>query len=185
MSCIAGLIVQGRTYLAGDSRALSAADQEALTIRDEKVFRLGSLLVGAVGSIRAMQVLRYHVPKTLAALSKSTQHPEYLATVFADAVRTSFQATGAMAKCEDGSDGVQLECLIGVKGRLFVFQADWGVFEPDYSFWAIGSGAGEARGVLWVTQEAQAKPEERLVWALEAASQFNASVGPPFLVESA
>jgi len=37
--------------------------------------------------------------------------------------------------------------------------------------------------VLWVTQDSDAKPEERLVWALEAASQFNAGVGAPFVVE--
>lgn len=183
MSCIAGLIVGDRTYLAGDSRAVSSVDHESLTIKDEKVFMVKGLLVGVVGSLRAMQVLRYGVPELLDPLSETAQCPEYFATTFADAARTAFRSAGILAKQEDDADGIYLECLIGVRGRLFVMQGDCAVFEPDTDYWAIGSGSGEARGVLWVTRESDATPEERLVWALEAASQFNVGVGPPFVVE--
>lgn len=183
MSCIAGLIAGKRTYLAGDSRAMSALDHESLAIKDEKVFMVKGMLVGVVGSMRAMQVLRYKVPEILEPLGKTAQCPEYFATTFADAIRTAFMSAGSMAKNDDNTDGIFLECLIGVRGRLFVMQSDYAVFEPAIDFWAIGSGSGEARGVLWVTQDSDAKPEERLVWALEAASQFNAGVGAPFVVE--
>lgn len=183
MSCIAGLIVGERTYIAGDSRAVSSADYEALTIRDAKVFMGNGLLVGTVGNMRAMQVLHYVVPALLDPLGEADQSPEYFATTFADAVRSAFRSAGILSRQDDDSDGIPLECLIGGRGRLFVMQGDCAVYEPGTDYWAIGSGSGEARGVLWVTQESDATPEERLVWALEAASQFSAGVGPPFVVE--
>lgn len=173
MTCIAGVVHEGKVHLGGDSAGVGS--DWSLTIRrDEKLFTRDPYVLGFAGSFRMGQLVRYSFDPPV---PHRADLPRFMATEFITALRTCLTDGGWTANADD-DDGL----LVGVAGRLFSIPIpDLQVGESRDGYDAIGSGADLARGALYSTRGAVLGPEYRLRVALEAAEHGCAGVRQPFV----
>jgi len=175
MTCIVGVIDNGKIYMGGDSAGIGGY---SLTVRaDAKVFIKDNLLMGFTSSFRMGQLLRYNLE--IPNYHKNIDVFEYMVTVFVPAVRTCLKDGGYAKKKDEAESGGTF--LVGYKKRLFVIAEDYQVGESQLSFNAVGCGRDIALGGLFVNKHL--KPEERIIQALEAAEQFSIGVRRPFKIK--
>ena len=172
MTCIVGLVHQGRVFMGADSAGLAGLH---LTIRrDRKIGMVGPMAIGFTTSFRMGQLL-------LRGFTPPRWHwgddpYEFLLDQFVDAVRNRFKA-GGYVKIDNGrEDGGTF--LIGLGGRLFSMEDDFQIAEAADEFDACGCGEAYAKGAL--AASANCPVEERLSGALRAAERFSAGVRGPF-----
>lgn len=176
MTCIVGLVHEGKVYIGGDSAGVGGY---SLTVRaDRKVFRNGDFAMGFTTSFRMGQLLRH-------AFSPPKRHPDtdvdkFMVTDFIDAVRDCLKSGGYAEKHSEAERGGTF--LVGYAGRLFRVEGDYQVGEAVDAFDAVGCGEDIARGALFASPESA--PTDRLKLALEAAERFSAGVRGPFHFES-
>ncbi|MEJ8547182.1 hypothetical protein [Brevibacillus borstelensis] len=176
MTCIVGLVHNGKVYMGGDSAGVSGYN---LTVRaDEKVFINGEFLMGFTSSFRMGQLLRcrfkppYHRPEV--------SDYEYLVTDFIDEVRNCLKQ-GGYARNDNGEERAGT-FLIGYRGKLYTVECDYQVGIPDDNFAAVGCGDLIALGALYASEGVG--PMKRVNQALEAAERFSAGVRGPFVIKS-
>ncbi len=175
MTCIVGLVDQGRVYIGGDSASCSGWE---LTVRnDGKVFRNGPFLMGFTSSWRMGQLLRY-------AFRPPLHDPElddfaYLVTVFVNAVRDCLKGGGYARRVNEEESAGQF--IIGYRGRIYCVDSDYQIGQPVDPWAAVGCGAAYALGALFASEGREAR--ERVLLALRAAERFSAGVRGPFVVE--
>ena len=175
MTCIVGLVENGKVYMGADSAGVGGY---SLTIRrDPKVFRVGPYLIGYTSSFRMGQLLRF-------GLSVPDQDPRHdderhMMTVFINAVRKCLK-DGGYAKVESGEESGGT-FLVGYRGVIYEIGDDFQVGISDCQYDAVGCGAQLAMGALHATTGK--KPRARIRAALQAAEDFNAGVRGPFRVQ--
>jgi ATP-dependent protease HslVU (ClpYQ) peptidase subunit len=175
MTCIVGLIENGRVWMGGDSAGVSGLD---ITVRaDPKVFRNGHFLIGFTSSFRMGQLLAYKL--RVPAMEPGEDVFRYMVTTVVDAVRECLKEGGYAQRSNDAETGGSF--LVGFRGRLFSIQSDYQVCESSRGFHAIGCGADYALGSLASTAGQQG--EERIRRALEIAELFSGGVRAPFRVD--
>jgi len=176
--CIAVPTDSGSVVVGADSAGVSYYD---LTVRaDQKVFKVGPMVMAFTTSFRMGQLLRYSL--------KLPEHPvdlpddEYMSTRFVDEVRKCLLA-GGFAKKEDNVESGGT-FLVAYRGRVFEVGDDFQIGAPQVGFAAVGCGAQIALGHLWATraQGKKAAVIKRVSDALEAAEQFSAGVRRPFRI---
>lgn len=184
MTCIVGLISDGKVYMGADSAGVSGSH---IRIRaDSKVFILDNFIIGFTTSFRMGQLLRYDF--ILPEHAEGRDLYEYMVVLFINKVRQSLSG-GGFAKKENGVEtgGV---FLVGYAGRLFEVDSDYQVGEYSALYTAIGSGESYALGSLHTTEKVPSvlsgiiTPEDRIRNALEAAAAFNTNVREPFIIKS-
>ena len=178
MTCIVGWTENGKVWIGGDSAGVGG-----LSIRtraDEKVFKNGDMLFGYTSSFRMGQLLRYSL--VVPEQSKRKDDYRYMCTDFIDAVINLFESK-KFAKTNSGeiSGGT---FLVGYKGKLYEIENDFQVAVPSLNFEAVGCGVDIAIGALHALRNHKMKPRDRIIKALEAATEFSAGVRPPFIVRS-
>lgn len=178
MTCIVGLVDQGRVWVGGDSAGVAGYD---LTVRaDRKVFRNGPYVMGFTDSFRMGQLLRHGfeppVPPDVPAALEA-----FMATAFIDAVRDRLKTGGWARKDNERESGGCF--LVGVCGRLFKVDSDFQVGESADGWMAVGVGDQVAHGVLYASAGRPAM--DRVVVALAAAERCSAGVRRPFTVRVA
>jgi ATP-dependent protease HslVU (ClpYQ) peptidase subunit len=179
MTCIAGLIDNGKVYIGGDSAGVSPSTY-GLTVRaDSKVFKKGEFIFGFTSSFRMGQLLRYklHTPYHRPEMPVD----EYMNTEFVDAIRTCLKE-GGYAQVDKGEESGGV-FLVGYRGRLFKIDSDYQVAEGVDNMAACGCGEAIALGSLFSTANFEMAPEMRVKNALTAAERFSAGVRGPFIVE--
>lgn len=175
MTCIVGLVSDGKVFIGGDSAGVANL---SLTIRaDAKVFKNGDYVMGFCGSFRMGQLLRH-------SFSPPKRHPDtdlekFMVTDFVNAVRGCLKDGGVAESYNDAEKGGFF--LVGYAGRLFQIQSDYQVGESVDGYDAIGCGEDIAKGTLFATEKL--KPADRTRVALEAAERFSAGVRGPFHFE--
>jgi hypothetical protein len=180
MTCIAGLVHNGRVYLGGDRAGVE--DWNLTTVAAPKVFLLGPFVVGFTSSFRMGQLLRYAFtppklpPRALLYVDEREQLTRYMVVEFVDALRKLFSAAGFATKSNEQEAGGQF--LVGVRGLLFKVESDYTVAEALCGYDAVGCGHAVAKGALYVGPERG--PQERLLEALKAAEAWSAGVRAPF-----
>ncbi len=176
MTCIVGLVEKtGAVWLGGDSASGNTGTYHVNPVRAPKVFRRGALVFGFTSSWRMGQLLQFRLPE----LEPRPDLPEWLATTFVDAVRKTL-LDGGYAKKENNVEQAG-EFLLGVRGRLFVFDSDFHVGEPADPYAACGCGQAYALGALHATRSfTNWAPRNRLRTALEAAASYSAYVRAPW-----
>lgn len=175
MTCIAGLVHQGKAYIGGDSAGIGGWD---LALRaDKKVFRVGPYVIGFTDSFRMGQLLQYSFDPPVAV---EPLH-RFMATTFVDSVRACLK-DGGFAKKESEQESAG-SFMVGCFGRLFLIHGDYQVSEPMDFVAGLGCGGQVAVGALWVTRESSMEPYDRLYSALGAAERFSAGVRGPFTIE--
>jgi len=182
MTCIVGLVDNGKVYMGGDSAGCAGFD---LSIRaDQKVFKNDDFIMGFTTSFRMGQLLRYD-------FSPPKYHTDvdiykYMVTDFINEVRRCLKNGGyASKKDEEESAGT---FLVGFKGQLFRICNDYQVGQNILPFDACGCGQSYALGSLHSTNETwggfpKIDPQTRIEMALHTAQQFSAGVREPFHIE--
>jgi ATP-dependent protease HslVU (ClpYQ) peptidase subunit len=180
MTCIIGIVDNGVVYIGGDSAGVSGSNIHRR--KDTKVFgikneRSSFFLIGFTTSFRMGQLLRFKLE--LPVIEKDLY--EYMCTDFIDAVRKCLK-DGGYSKEKDGEESGG-NFLVGVEGRLFEVHSDYQVAESETDFLATGCGEYYARGSLFTS--VNKKPYDRIIIALEAATEFSTGVcGPYTLMDS-
>lgn len=178
MTCIIGLVDDGKVYIGGDSAATTSYVTQTMTFR--KVFRLNDCLIGYSGSVRMVNLLQYAFKLPEKPEDMNLEH--YFVTHFVDALRTTIKDAGNAVK-ENEKEASTGYFLIGYQGRLFRISFDYSVMEVAEGFDAIGSGNEVALGAMYATKDMSLIPQKRIELALQAASYFSAGVRAPFVIE--
>lgn len=186
MTCIVGLVVSGRVWIAGDSFAAAGCQRFTMPDSESKVIKRGELVIGAAGPVRIMQILEHIV--------EIPEHPAdmepmpYLVKLLMPAIRTAITEHGGV-NINDEHNG--WEFLLGYRGGLYSVCHDLSVTTlPSYG--SVGCGHEFALGALYAIASNSNRwagqtlaPPERLVVALEAAAAHDVHVAGPFIVEMA
>lgn len=175
MTCIVGIIENGKVYMGADSAGVAGLD---ITRRkDAKVFHNGEFLIGYTSSFRMGQLLRFKFKPPEYRPDKKDLY-EYMCTDFVEAVRKCFKDGGyARKNNEEESAGC---FLVGAYGRLFQLESDYQIGESINNYDSIGCGANYAKGALFVIDRENYEPEDKIKRALLAASEHSAGVCGPF-----
>ena len=177
MTCIVGMIENGKTVIGADSAGIRSHDVRIVT--HPKVFKVGEFVIGATSSFRMMQLLRYSLK--LPDI-KDKEIFEYMCTDFVDAVRECFKIGGYEGETKDKFEGGTF--LIGYKDRLFTMQLTFQVMEYLDKISAVGSGEEYSLGAIYAVKDLKLTIEEKLTIGLETASKWTTTVHPPFHFES-
>jgi len=170
MSCVVGLIHNGKVYLGSDGISTNM-NGDHRPVYCEKLFWNEKYLIGFTGSIRTGQLLR----------------PEYFTPPddikdLPDAMREHFSNKGALCQDEDGGSAQQSNFLIAWKGLIYDVLTDFQLNLTYGDYNAIGNGANTALGSFFTSEKIKS-PEKRVLTALRAASEFSFAVGPPYTIE--
>ena len=155
MSCVVGLLQNGKLYMGSDGIA-TTEDGEKRPVICIKVFTNKKYLLGYSGSVRHGQLVgpRHFDPPTNVL-------------DFPDEIREIFEEKGA---------------ILSTERRLYELLIDFQMNEVFGSFTSIGSGAPYAMGSLFATQKWNS-PEKRIKNALDAAFEYDRSCGEPYTIE--
>jgi ATP-dependent protease HslVU (ClpYQ) peptidase subunit len=171
MSCIVGIVEKDHVVIGGDSAA--SIGTSITTIKDPKVFKVGSWLFGCAGSFRFMQLMKYSFkPPKLA----TKEIHRYLCTEFVTEIMNLCE-TGGINKIENGKFG---SMLIGYNNRLFELDSDMQIMENINGISSIGSGSDIALGSLYTSIGVNA--HQRCLKALEASDFYCTGVSKPFTI---
>lgn len=177
MTAIAGIRTEHGVYLGAD-RYVSSPDTYARLAFSKVFAKRSNLLMSCAGTLRALQVLRYKFdapshPKGMGAV-------EYLSTVFATNLRKVLQDEDAYADSE--GDPYVFAVMLAYRNSLFWMQPDLNVGEVVEDYLAVGSGELTCLGSLYTTSKLPCSltPQDRIIVALEAASQHVIGCGPPY-----
>lgn len=176
MTCIVGIEHEGQVTLGGDRQFTS--EWRVTLSATPKVFERGDVVFGVAGNCRGYQIVEHllEVPKILA----DDDPDRWLVKEFVGALRQCFRDE-AFAKNDLGRESVNLDLLIGVRGRLYKMDENFGYVRPARGYQAIGGGVDLALGSLHTTGALGGRsPRERLTLALKAAADINMGVSPPF-----
>lgn len=176
MTCIVGLVHQGKVYVGGDSAGTNS-NWELSIRKDRKVFVNSGYAMGFTSSFRMGQLLAYSLvpPKPT-----GKDLLRFMATEFVDAVRKCLKS-GGYAETVNGTESGGC-FLVGVQGRLFGIHEDFQVAENISGIDAVGCGSELAMGAMLATPKA--KPFQRIRLALSIAERCSAGVRKPFHVVS-
>ncbi|MBW2526292.1 MAG: hypothetical protein JRI23_19075 [Deltaproteobacteria bacterium] len=176
MTCVVGLVQEGRVYIGVDSASVQGWVRRTTNLR--KVFRRGPFLIGYTTSFRMGQLLEHHleVPKQ----EDDESDMAHMVTKFVESARLLLKDKG-FAKIESNAEtGGQF--LVGFRGRLYSVQNDFQVGEMTEGLDSIGSGSDFALGAMKALEDLP--PKRRIKKALEIAAHFNMGVCAPFHVRT-
>lgn len=178
MTCIVGLVHEGRVWLGGDSCGSNGYTD--LTIKAPKVFRRGPYVMGYTTSFRMGQLLECwpKLPEPHPKADRKGLH-QFMILSFVDWMRTAFEDGGWLKKNDGREQGGKF--LVGLRGRIFCVESDLSVLERAEGYDAVGCGAAFALGAMSVLRT---KPRTRLRAALQAAETHGSGVRPPFRIIS-
>jgi len=166
MTCIAGIMKEGKVYLAGERGA--SEGNYIVPIDKPKIWKNGPYIFGYAGTFDS-QIIQYNFnpPAPEGNIDK------FMHTKFLRALKTFY------SEWDMGGKDSEVSLLIGVKGRLYEHDAeDLTMISYDREFIAIGSGADYAMGSLHATRNHK-DPKRRLALALDAACYLSTScIGP-------
>jgi ATP-dependent protease HslVU (ClpYQ) peptidase subunit len=178
MTCIVGLIEEGKVYMGGDSAGVG--NLRLAVRKDLKVFKLNEFIIGYTSSFRMGQLLRFKFIPPLFREDEKDLY-EYMCTDFIDGVRRTFKTGGYAKKANEIESGGTF--LVGIKGRLFEIEDDYQVAERITPYVAIGCGMDLALGCLYGLKNIPAlSPYIKVETALLAAQEFSAGVRAPFTI---
>lgn len=174
MTCIIGMVQDGKVYIGGDSRT-SRGNNLYITQR-KKVFRVGEFIIGSMGSIRMSNVLQHQFFPNPIEIENIDR---YMVVDFVEKLRTVLKETGVSTN--EGNVESSAEFLVGVRGKLYRVASDFQVDKEVFDIMATGSGENHAMGAMLALDGLA--PEQRILRSLEIVSQLDSSVSAPFHIE--
>lgn len=175
MTCIIGLVDNGKVYMGGDSMSSNGTDGRVTRLR--KVFRREQFLIGYTTSFRMGQLLQHSLGVPTQKDDQSNM--EYMVTTFIDTIRKLFKDKGYAEVKDNKEKGGRF--LVGYKGQLYKIDGDFQVNEYEDNFDACGCGTDYAMAAMKALEGRP--PQERILKSLEIAAYFSGAVAGPFYVE--
>ena len=179
MTCIVAIAQNGTVYMGSDHAASDDKTGWILSRKEPKCFKVGQYAVAFTDSFRMGQILQYNwTPPKYAPTKTNSGLDKFMRTKFVDSVKVAFKdhGFGSIGGSDEDTGGI---FIVGLEGRIFTIDEDFHVGENIVNYMAEGSGGQIALGALYATKN-QKNPKLRLKLALEAASEFNMAVAPPF-----
>jgi ATP-dependent protease HslVU (ClpYQ) peptidase subunit len=162
-----------RCVMASDSQATNNG-AKAMLRGGGKIVRRGPYLMGSCGSMALTDVLH-----SLAADGAEPREGESLAQFarrfYAPMIAAEVKARGIMRRIND-ADEWPGQVIVARGGEFVVLDSQGGVVELARWWHAIGSGAPEARGVLFTMQHSKLIEESALM-AVQAACALDDGCG--------
>lgn len=169
MTCIVGLEHKGEVYIGGDSLGINSSTLEKTVREDVKVFHNGPFIMGCTSSFRMIQLLQFKFkPPTH---ENGIDDMRFMVNNFIDAVKRCFSDGGY-------DKGI---FLVGYKGKLYSVEEDFQIAKSSLPYESCGCGSRFAMGAMYANAHLK-KPSDRIRNALEAAAEFSAGVGGPYLI---
>jgi 20S proteasome alpha/beta subunit len=176
MTCIAAIKCEGGIVMGSDDRSSKG---DLICPGAQKIWRHTPddgipWIMGYAGLDAAMKILRYNANPLEKKPCEDLER--YLHGTWLPQIQETF------IKKKDffpDLDKLDLNILLGIEGELFEGTIK-SLFHVSRSYEAIGSGRGEACGVLHYTQSFNMDPDERIRGALAAAAEHHESVGSEF-----
>lgn len=174
LTCIIGLMANGKVYMGADSAAVG--DNESRILTPSKIFLRGKFLIGFTSSFRMGQILQY----MLDVRDQNPEEPDYnfMVTGFAWAVRKVFKDEGYSTVENNAEVGGCF--LVGYRGQLYQVQSDFSVLRYADDFDAIGCGACYALAAMAALDTTP--PVVRITKSLAVTAEFCPGVRSPFIV---
>jgi ATP-dependent protease HslVU (ClpYQ) peptidase subunit len=180
MTVIVGLVIGGKVILGADT--LGSNNFTKHNFVSKKIIRKQDMLIGSSGSYKAINVIdmEFTQSKRLAAQTDL----EYVY----DNVRkltTLIDASGFCTTNQTANDTKNLTnySIIGYNGKLYLFQTDGSVLEPEHNYVTVGSGCYHAEAYMYATEDRKMKPEDRVSEAIKCASHFITTVNDKVQLE--
>lgn len=177
MTCVVGLLHDGRVYMGADSAATEPQTSDQFILSRRKVTRKGPYLIGTCGEPRYGDIMRHCFAPPEPDWDDIDR---FMADEFTAALRACFEEHGWLERKDGRAVASGSEALIGVNKRLFVVGEYFQSFSLD-EYCAVGTGMDFAFGSLYSTEGKP--PRERVLEALKAAQKFNAACREPFIIE--
>jgi ATP-dependent protease HslVU (ClpYQ) peptidase subunit len=167
VTVVVGVEAPGGVWLGCDSRVSTGESLDVL--RAPKWFRLGAVVLGWSGDLRASQVALTLPPPAL----RKPREPalSYLLRAVVEPLRHHLEQRGIPWSGD---------WLLVSERRVYTLQVDWSLVASARGYAAVGGGAPYALGALDAL--AASAPATRVTAALTAASVHCPFVGPPFHV---
>jgi ATP-dependent protease HslVU (ClpYQ) peptidase subunit len=179
VTCVVGLIQGADVYMGSDS--LGTGECSANLLKNPKVFRKGGFMIGFTTSYRFGQIVQYAFAPPSLDDHIQLDTLEYMVRLFVPSLHEALREAGWERHEKDEGNITGGNLLVGVRGRLFEIQNDFGVLEDSAPYAAIGCGRSVALGSLHTTQKVPGlAPFERIRAALEAAAAVDEHVEGPF-----
>lgn len=179
MTCVVGLVHEGKVFMGADA-AINSADSwlQPQSMRP-KIWKDGRILLGVGGKQRISQLMQQFRAPAITGDAFDYLQNEYIPKLisYLDAARVIKNNE------DDGMICMDATILIGFLGRQFKIDSSFAITEyPDYA--AIGANAEVALGVLWVFRmhETASIPTDVIEYALTAVHHHCASVRRPFTI---
>ena len=180
MTCIVAIAQNGVVYMGADHAASDEKTGWILARKEPKCFKVGQYGIAFTDSFRMGQILQYSwTPPKYTPTKTNSGLDKFMRTKFIDSVKDAFRVNGFGSVSQAGAEDEGGIFIVGVEGRIFTVDEDFHVGENIVNYMAEGSGGQIALGALYATKN-QKNPKLRIKAALEAASEFNMAVSPPY-----
>jgi ATP-dependent protease HslVU (ClpYQ) peptidase subunit len=180
MTCIIGLIDNGKVYMGADS-----AGSDGYTIGAYKAPKTwkhtctaGEFLFAASGSFMVMQALRHCFDPP--CVKEGQELNDYMIREFLPAFRKVLEGLGVKGDEKGEPNMARAGVLVGFRGRLWWIASNFAILESNRDYLADGSGMYHAMGCLYGTKGME--PKDRILKALECAENHIATVRGPFTI---
>ena len=155
MTVIVGITDGDKVYMGSDS--LISGENEIQSLNTPKIIKkeciqdcgmideTDTIIIGVSGTLRGLQLLQYQWNPPVQ--SQDQTDDEYIHVSVLNSIHTLFIEYGAGLMIEN-QDQHPDNFLIGYKGRLYILDPNYQLFEVTKPYIAIGSGAAYALGSL-------------------------------------
>jgi len=173
MTCIVAVSDGSRVTVGADSA--SVADESLMIRADQKIFKLGELIIGFTSSFRMGQVLQ-HLTQVPKAPSDDRDLMRYMVAEFIPAIRSSLRDAGFSSVENNVESGGTF--IVAIRSKIFCVYSDFQIASPACDYAAVGCGDQIAEGSLFSTEGESV--ERRVEVALRAAQAHCSAVRSPF-----
>ena len=185
MTCIVGLVEDGRMYIGGDSLGVGPG-LDVSQRKDVKVFKKGNMLFGYTSSYRMGQLLRFKL--SIPAKIEGQDDYEYMCTTMMDAIRLCLKSNG-YTRIKENEELIGT-FLVGYNNQIYVIEDDLQVGMQYASYDSVGCGHVYALAAMFAIEKcvglitsSKVTPRDKITLALEAAEEFSGGVRRPFVIE--
>jgi ATP-dependent protease HslVU (ClpYQ) peptidase subunit len=183
MTCIAAIAKDNKIYMSCDSCISNDSEFYLLPANESKIKIDNNIIYGYCGTFRFGQVVQncWKIPENIKYSKDTTDW--YIPLT--DSLFKLAKAKRCLEKDAQGNilSSIEGSLILGIDGCIYNILPDLSIAKIGTdTFFAIGSGSDYALGSLITTKLSNNYTvEERLVYALEAASLLRTDVKAPFI----
>lgn len=180
MTCIIALKEGNKIYMGADSYVTYESGYSFPT-NEPKIFQREDMLIGAAGSARVVQLIKYGVGFPDRAVGQDTM--DYLTNNVCSTLWKAFSEYQPLRE-PNGFPYFNCQMIVAIDGKLFEIGSDFSAISSASNYICAGGGAHYAYGAMYATrfEEVPMEPIKRIKLALAAAGEHCYHVGPPYYV---